>query len=124
MFNVDLPPADNFDPVAWIEARKRVLLYRQRDLEDWKAGPEKPEFYLLDAITGATEKVEGEMRPFFDARKRELQPTGKPNESWAALHRSIVDPKLRTTTIGRFDSHNFRFTPVLTFPDVEFDSSS
>ena len=43
MFNVDLPPADNFDPVAWIEARKRALIYRQRD-PDGKAGPEKPEF--------------------------------------------------------------------------------
>jgi len=124
MFNVDLPPADNFDPVSWIEARSRVLLYRQRDLEDWKAGPEKPEFYLLEPITGATEKLEGEMRPFFDARRRELRPTGKPNEFWAALHRSIIDPKLRMTTIGRFDTDNFRFTPALAFPDVEFDSSS
>ena len=123
MFNVDLPPADNFNPVAWIEARKRALIYRQRD-PDGKAGPEKPEFYLLNPITGATEKVEGEMRPFFDARRRELQPTGKPNEFWAALHRSIIDPKLCMTTLGRFDSHNFRFTPMLTFPDVEFDSSS
>ena len=64
------------------------------------------------------------MRPFFDARRRELQPTGKGNEFWVALHRSIMDPKLRTTTIGRFDSLNFRLTPVLTFPDVDFDSSS
>lgn len=124
MFNVDLPPADNFDPITWIDARKRVLLYRQRDRDDWKAGPEKPEFYLLHPETGATQKVEGEMRPFFDARRSELQPTGKPKEYWAALHRSIIDPKLRATTIGRFDSDNFRFTPVLTFPDVEFDSSS
>jgi len=124
MFNVDLPPADNFDPVAWIEARKRVLLYRQRDRQDWKAGPEKPEFYLLDPVTGATQKIEGEMRPFFDARRNELQPTGKPNEFWAALHSSVVDPKLQTTTIGRFDAYNFRFTPVLKFPDMHFDSSN
>jgi hypothetical protein len=124
ILNVDLPPADNFDPIAWIEARRGVLLYRQRDLQDWKAGPEKPEFYLLDPITAATEKVEGEMRPFFDTRKRKLQPTETPNEFWAALHRSIIDPKLCATTLGRFDSHNFRFTPVLTFPDVDFDSSS
>ena len=122
MFNVDLPPADNFDPVVWVEARKRVLLYRQRD-RDGNAGPAMPEFYLLDPITGATNKIEGEMRPFFDARRHALQPTGKPNEFWAALHSSIVDPKLKTTTIGRFDSYNFRFEPVLTFPGVEFDSS-
>ena len=103
MFNVDLPPADNFEPVGWVAARKSVLLYRQCD-RDGKAGPGRPEFYLLDPITGATEKVEGEMRPFFDARKYELQPTGRPNEFWAALHSTVVDPKLHTTTVGRFDS--------------------
>ncbi len=124
MFPVDLPPADNFDAVAWIAAHKRVLLYRQRDLENWTTGPEKAEFHLLDPATGAHEKVEGEMRPFFDAGSHELQPTGKPNEFWAALHSSIVDPKLHTTTIGRFDSYNFRFSPVLSFPDIEFDSAS
>ncbi|HYR22835.1 MAG TPA: hypothetical protein VEP30_07935 [Chthoniobacterales bacterium] len=123
MFDVDLPAADNFDWVAWIEAKKRVLLYRQRDPEG-KAGPEKPEFYLLDPVTGAHEKVEGEMRPFFDAGRHELQPTGKPNEFWAALHSSVVDPKLTTTAIGRFDSYNFRFTPVLEFPDMHFESAS
>ena len=111
-------------PSRGLKREGQCCLYRQRDLQDWKAGPEKPEFYLLDPIAGATEKVEGEMRPFFDERRRKLQPTEKPNEFWAALHRSIIDPKLRTTTIGRFDSHNFRFTPVLTFPDVDFDSSS
>ncbi len=123
MFDVDLPAADNFDWVAWIDAKKRVLLYRQRD-PDGKAGPEKPEFYLLDPVTGAHEKVEGEMRPFFDAGKHDLQLTGKPNEFWAAIHSSVVDLKLRTTTIGRFDTYNFRFTPVLNFPDMHFESSS
>jgi hypothetical protein len=123
MFDVDLPPADNFDPVAWIEARKRVLVYRQRD-RDGKAGPEKPEFYLLDPATGAHEEVEGEMRPFFDAGKQDLQPTGNPNEFWAAIHASVVDPKLQTTVIGRFDSDHFQFTPVVDFPDIHFDSSN
>lgn len=124
VLDVDLPPADNFDPVAWIEARKRVLLYQQRDPQDWKAGPEEPEFYLLDPVTGGHEKVDGEMRPFFDAGKHELQPTGNPNEFWTVIHSSVVDPKLHTTTIGKFDSYNFRFTPLLDFPDIEFESSS
>jgi len=86
--------------------------------------PEKPEFYLLDPVTGAHEKVEAEMRPFFDAGKHDLQATGKSNEFWAALHSSVVDPKLSTTTIGRFDTYNSRFTPVLNFPDMHFESSS
>jgi len=122
IFNVDLPSADNFDPIAWIDARKRVLLYRQRDREDWKAGPENAEFYLLDPTAGDTQKVDGEVRPFLDARRHELQPTGKPHEFWAALHSSVVDPRLHTTTIGRFDSYNFRFAKALTFRDIEFDS--
>jgi hypothetical protein len=122
MFDVDLPPADNFDPVAWIEARKRVLLYRQRD-PDGKVGPKTPEFHIVDPLTGAHEKVEGEFRPFFDARRHPLQSTGSPNEFWGTLHSSIVDPKLHTTTLGRFDSSSFRFTPLVSFPDVEFDSA-
>ena len=123
MFDVDLPPADNFNPVAWVEARKRVLVYRQRD-RDGKAGPENPEFHLVDPTTGTNEKIEGEMRPFFDAGQHELQPTGNPNEFWAALHSSVVDPYLRTTTVGRFDSYNFKFSRVLEFPDMHFVSSS
>jgi hypothetical protein len=124
LFDVDLPPADNFDPVTWLNARGRVLLYRQRDWQDWKAGPQSPEFHLLDPVTGATERVEGEMRPLFDAAKHDLQPTGKPNEVWAALHSSVVDPNLRTTTVGRFDTYNFRFSPIAKFTDVHFASSN
>jgi len=79
---------------------------------------------LLDPTAGDTQKVDGEVRLFLDARRHELQPTGKPHEFWAALHSSVVDPRLHTTTIGRFDSYNFGFEPVLKFPeDIEFDSS-
>ncbi len=124
IFNVDLAPADNFNPVAWIQARSRVLLYRQRDpAPDGNAGPDRPEFYLLDPATGEQEKVRGELRPFFDAGNQQLQATEKPNEFWAAVHSSLVDPYLSTTKIGRFDSYNFAFTPVIEFPDMHFESS-
>ena len=124
MSQVDLPPADNFDPIVWIEAHKQMLLYQQRDSRDGSGGTAYPEFYLLDVATGTHRKVEGEFRPFFDAKKQELQPTGKPNEFWAALHASIVNPRVDSTTVGRFDSYNFRFEPVVEFPGVMFDSSS
>jgi hypothetical protein len=124
MSQIDLPPADNFDPVAWVEAHKQMLVYRQGDSDGRVAGPEDAEFYLLDVQTGAHRKVEGEFRPFFDAAKQELQPTGKPNEFWTALHLSPVGPHVDETTIGCFDSYNFRFEPLIEFPGVEFDSSS
>jgi hypothetical protein len=125
VFPVDLPPADNFKPIVWIEARKRVLLYQQRDWEDGKAGPKDAEFYLLDPATGKHDKVEGEFRPFFDAEKQALQPTGNPNEVWAVLHPNRIDSKMElTATIGRFDTQNFRFTPLLKFPEVIFESDS
>jgi hypothetical protein len=123
-YPVDLPPADTFDAIVWIDARKRVLLYQQRDWRDGKAGPEEPEFYLLDPVTGAHQKVTGEMRAFFDAGKYDLQPTRNPNEFWAARHSSVVEPQLRTTTVGRFDSHDFRFTPLVTCPDMQFESDA
>ena len=124
MFQVDLPPADNFDPIVWVDAHKKLLLYQQRDERDWKAGPEQAEFHLLDAQTGAHNKVDGEFRPFFDAAKKDLQPTGRRNEFWAAVHSDHFDPKLEKTVLGRFDSKNFCFKSVLEFPSVRFESGN
>jgi hypothetical protein len=123
IFPVDLPAADTFDALAWVEAHKRVLLHQMRERERGKAGPKEAEFYLLDPVSGKHEKVEGEFRPFFDAQKQPLQPTSQKNEVWAALHPTQIDfGQESTATIGRFDTYNFRFTPLITCPEVVFES--
>lgn len=123
IFPVDLPAADTFKAIAWVEAHKRVLLYQQQQWERGEAGPKEAEFYFLDPISGKHERVEGEFRPFFDAKKQPLQPTSETNQVWAVLHSTEIDFKQESTaTIGRFDTYNFRFTPLVTCPDVFFES--
>jgi hypothetical protein len=130
MTAVDLPPAENFSPLAWIVAHQRVLLYRQRD--DPKdssrtdkprpdAGPENPEFYLLNPKTGEHEQIEGDFRPVRRLEGHALQPTGKPNEFWAVITEK-EDLENPTAVLGKYDTEQFRFTPVLRFPEMWFHS--
>jgi hypothetical protein len=130
MYPVRLPPADNFDPLAWIDAHQRVLLYRQRDDPRYfgpsyelkpDAGPEKPEFYLLDVPTGDHKRIEGEFRPLQRLEGHSLQSTGKPNEFWAVILEQEDDPK-PTSVLGRYDTQQFRFTETLRFPGIWFHS--
>lgn len=130
MIPVELPPADNFNPLAWIAAHQRVLLYRQRDdpsllpprdQEDPNAGPEKPEFYLLDPITGTHQRVEGDFRPLQRLEGHDLQSTGKPNEFWAVVIEKADDPN-PTAVLGKYSTEQFRFTESLRFPKIWFHS--
>jgi DNA-binding transcriptional ArsR family regulator len=128
VFPVNLPPADNFDAMAWIVAHQRVLLYQQRDdprllpenAGDF-AGPEKPEFYLLDPMNGEHTRVEGEFRPLQRLEGHALQPTGKPNEFWAVIVEKEDDLK-RTAVLGRYDTQKFRFSEALRFAGMWFNS--
>lgn len=81
-------------------------------------GPDRPEFYLLDAATGETKLVSGEFDPLFDKGKRFLQPTAKPDEFWAAM----PDMEKGQTQVGRYNLKDFSFKPVLVVPHVRFDS--
>lgn len=120
---LDIPPADNFDPVVWIPAHQRVLLHRARDDDERaKAGPARPEFYLLDPTTGRHEQVTGEFRPCFDAAKHPLQSTKRrPNEYWAILNDRIDDRVI--SVLGRYDLEHFKFVKVLRFPEVWLQSA-
>ena len=120
LFPVDIPAADNFDPVAWVAPRQRVLLHRAQDAEQSVAGSEASEFFLLDPFTGAHEKVSGEFHPVYDDAQHALQPTGSPNEFWAILNDEIGER--RFSILGRYNLEQFRFRRVLTFPEVSLQS--
>ncbi|MGH9854197.1 MAG: hypothetical protein ACREBD_30505 [Blastocatellia bacterium] len=78
------------------------------------------EYYLIDSMTGASEKVTGDFRPltpstFYPFKTfRPLQPTGRPNEFWAA----VADRRERVTEIGRYDTRKFVFNPTINLPLV------
>jgi hypothetical protein len=75
-------------------------------------------FRLLDAETGRIGPTAGELRPLAQQYFRPLQPTGKAHEFWAA----ITDAEKNETSVGRYDSQLFGFTPVVRLPKILFDS--
>lgn len=120
-YRVNLPPAEQFEPVADISAHGKVLLRRARDENDDResAGPAVPEFYLLDAATGQTQLVKGVFEPLLQEENRLLQPTGRPDEFWAA----IADRQKNQTRVGRYSLRNFSFQTLLVVPHLTFDST-
>jgi PBS lyase HEAT-like repeat len=120
---IELPPADNLGAIAFLPLQDRVLLRRAKDDDSSglsTAGPDQPEYYLVNAATGETELVKGVFAPFLEERKRFLQPTGRANEYWAA----IPDRMKNQTRVGRYSLKDFSFTEVLVAPQILFDSGS
>jgi hypothetical protein len=76
------------------------------------------DLFLLDPETGAVKKSGAELRPLIQQTYRPLQPTGKPNEFWAALY----DEKKDLTEFGVYDAKLFKFKPLLKLPDIWLDS--
>lgn len=123
-FRVNLLPADQLMPVAFLPPLGKVLVKRAK--ADYAPpglktkGPDKPEHSLLDPATGAVRPVSGEFEPLYDSRGRFLQPTEKPDEFWAA----IDDHKKSETRVGRYSVKDFSFKPIMTVPQLLFDSTS
>ncbi len=143
-FPVNLPPADTFNPLTFIASQNKVLIYRARgnkyygnwqnqddeDAEEVKPNlpypkkddknpsPNTPEYYLLDAATGATQLVKGEFRPLEDLTYRPLQATGAPDEFWAAVY----DKKAKETAVGRYNTKTFTFQTVTKLPEIKLSS--
>ncbi|HVE59916.1 MAG TPA: hypothetical protein VNB22_24090, partial [Pyrinomonadaceae bacterium] len=142
-FPVNLPPADIFNAVTFIPAQNKVLVYRAKrtnyygyrqnqaeDEEEEKSviptvkddknpSPQTPEYYLIDAATGATQAVKGEFQPLEDLTYRPLQAAASaPDEFWAAIY----DKKAKETSVGRYNTKTFAFQPVTKLPDIALDS--
>lgn len=122
IFPVDLPFANQFEPVAYLAGSGQILLRRARDEEDAKddleAGPATPEFYLLDASTGKTRLIKGSFEALLASGPKLLQPTGKPNEVWAAL----PDEDKNETRVVRYHLNEFSVQAVMTLPKLTFKS--
>ena len=100
-----------YPPVTYVAAHSKVLLCRGGALG--QAGPGAIN-YLLDPETGTVQQARGEFRPLTEEFGRELQPSGNPNEFWAA----IPDEQKKVTRFGRYDSKNFVFTPLVELPEL------
>ncbi len=78
----------------------------------------KTEYFLLDPQSGALKPVSGEFAPLEQITYRNLQTTGKAGEFWAAIY----DEDQKQTKIGRYDSGQFKFTEVMTIPEIALTS--
>jgi hypothetical protein len=118
-YRVHLPPAQEFDPLAYVAAHGKVLLRRESEASDGPAvAPGVPEFYLLDPATGQTQLVKGEFAPLMQEGRRALQPTGNAGEFWAA----IPDAGKNETHVGRYDTKDFTLRTLFVVPHLTFDS--
>lgn len=115
-FVINAPQLSSHYPIAFVAAHNKVLLGQGHYQygRDFTGGT----YYLLDPETGATQQVKGEFRPLQDQFTRPLQPTGRPNEFWAAIY----DPQKKATVVGRYDARMFAFTPVVELPEIRIGS--
>jgi hypothetical protein len=121
---VDLPWAAAAEALAYLPSQGRFLVRgswyspEQAALQNAEqAGePAVSNYYLLDPGTGRVQAVAGNFQPLLQLNRRMLQPTGKPDEYWAAI------PAGGRTQVGRYSLKNFSFQPVLTLPYIAFDS--
>ena len=112
---ISLPKSANIFPITYLAAHGKVLLggqYRQLKTDE--------QAWLLDPATGATQPVQGDFRLVRELAF--LQPTGNPDEFWAALPAETPKSQTWATVIGRYDARKFSFQPVLTLPQLAVDS--
>lgn len=130
-YKIDLPDipdtwegVDLVESVAFVPAHNKILLRIPRA----DSAPLEWENFLLDPTTGLSEKVDGESSPLTQQSYRPLQPTGRPNEFWAAIPRIWMSPseplddEKNYTEIGRYNTKSFVFIPLIKFPKMMFDS--
>jgi hypothetical protein len=136
-FPINLPLADSVRPAAFVYSHNKVLVYRGKlpayeyeegdgegeDIAPTRStGPDLtpaiPEYYLVDAATGAIQRAKGEVRPLEQQTYRPLQPTGVPGEFWAAVY----DENTKSTSIGRYSDKTFTFRAVMNVPNINLAS--
>jgi hypothetical protein len=124
------PPgeASAINAEVFIPALNKMLIfsgyYYQYDGEDGegtrtnsnKNSQKDGTFFLLDADTGIFQEVKGEVTPLIQQTFRSLQPTGNPNEFWAAIKND------KYTEFGRYDSKLLKFKPMIKLPEIEYES--
>lgn len=123
-YEVNLKPADELDPIAFLPVYSQILLRRVEDDPEISSGEsvarEKVEYFLIDPKTGVIETASGEFAPLLQEGKRFLQSTSEPGQYWAA----IPDETKNQTQVGRYNLKTFSFKPILTVPQIIFGSMS
>ena len=111
------------ESVAYLPSLNKVLLfggnYNEYGGEEEQDYTEREgEFFFLDADTGVLQKAKGEVRPLAQQTYRPLQPTGKPDEVWAAIPDTTAD----NTQVGVYNVKTLAFKSLVKIPQITFNS--
>jgi hypothetical protein len=121
---VNVEPADELSAIAFLPVHNKILVRRAKDDPQWnsgkRVGPDVPEYYLIDPKTGDAQLVSGEFAPLREEGERFLQPAEETGQYWAA----IPDRTKNQTVVVRYNLKDFSFRPVLTVPQISFESMS
>jgi hypothetical protein len=114
---VALEPADKFDVVTYLPNKDRFLLCRRGHGGPESEGPHNSQFHLLDATSGALERIEGDFEGLKNQTLRPLQAAAKPGCVWMA--QSINS----NTYAGLYDMNKYRFQVVREVEGLRFEST-
>ncbi|HXG85343.1 MAG TPA: HEAT repeat domain-containing protein [Pyrinomonadaceae bacterium] len=120
-FKVRLDGYPSYEAVAFVPSINKVLIRGEsyeREHEAEEITGKTGAYFLLDAQTGITQPVKGEIRPLAQQTFRPLQSTANAEEFWAA----IPDGEKNETRVGIYNAKTFTFTSLLKVPQIEFDS--
>jgi hypothetical protein len=123
VFSVDVPEADTLEPIEYVPEQKRFLAYRAKDTPTdahKPAGPDRPEYWLVDPETGKAEVISREIRPLTHVGARLLQPSDINGQYWAA----IPSDKDGGTDIGLYDARSLSFFLRMHVPELIFNSQA
>jgi len=124
---IALEAADNFDTLAFLAAHGKFLIFRRADSQMFGpgpfTGPEVPEFHLLDAATGALERVTGDFSPYFERSFRPLQSAGASNVFWYSDSANLSGGE-SYAKVGKYDEKTFKFEVEKAIQGIAFDSDS
>ncbi len=125
-FRVDYQGYPPLQPIAFVPGQNRVLLgtaysYSEEEYEGESAVPEVTyqKLYWLSPENGLLLEAQGNVSAPSQQTFRPLQAVaGKPDEFWVAIRNSDKNQ----TEIGTYNPRSLAFKPMLTLPQIEFDS--
>lgn len=108
------------EAVAFVSSLNKVLVFSGYEPDgDYETSEREGTFFLLDADTGLVQPLKGEARPLLQQTFRPLQPlAASPDLFWTAL----PDRSKNATQFGIYNAKTLSFKPLLTIPQIIFES--
>jgi hypothetical protein len=109
------------EALAFLPTLNKIVLFSGYGGEEpeYESAERQGDFFLLDPETGVVQPLRGEGRPFLQQTFRALQPVGaSPDLFWTAL----PDREKSVTRFGIYNAKTFVFKPLVTIPEIIFDS--